>query len=707
MDREIIHVIESIGIGGAQSMMYELYEAIRMYYPSVKQRVIVLNKKRTGEGNLPPYNIHYFQTLPSLFRKIVLEMEQPPLVLFHKLMNSTMEEIRKLIKKCPIVAINHTQNEPNRHDTILPVDHVVAVCSNMRKTLVRFCFKTPISVIYNGINGANYRSINPMKREEGNVFITGRTNVLNTIKYSNDWINWCARVKLPKKMIHEYIGGGSYYEKALSLVASKKSPTNEVRVLGPINDFQEKISRVKSWDIFLYEINRNEGLSISVLEALACGVPVICSNHHGNNEVIKNGINGYVFDNHEEAEMFLTELCLDDKMLSDLKESTLKYFDDNLDARFMAKHYIELFEKICSGEKFEVARPEKIEIVHPKPFVKAIKQKIKVKRKEIRIKQLCIRQNKIVKKTKVYIDKVKFDKSNVKLNEITDEVEIVEEVIPIVLEKSDLLPDQPELFSILTSSYNSAKYLDNWVDSIITQTYRPLEVILVDDCSNDSTKRRLPRIINRLISNSIQVKVIQHKESKYCGSSYAEALRNASGKFFGVLDSDDMIKGFAVEYIINLYHKYPQVSWIYTQFNVYDEVMQYIREGFSQAPSLGNSLLSLGPVHAFSHWRTFSDRLPDRFSIFQDGLRCAVDKYMGYRMEELGPGMFANRVCYKYRARSHHSISTTMDTRSIWKKIRIEARKRRQDLNIKPHQISILKNVKEQPCLLNQTISSS
>ena len=87
-------------------------------------------------------------------------------------------------------------------------------------------------------------------------------------------------------------------------------------------------------------------MSMSVLESLASGVPVICSDHPGNSEIIEDGINGFVFKNKSDAECLLTELCLNPDLLANLKKTTKKHFNEHLDAKIMASRYMKLFEDI-------------------------------------------------------------------------------------------------------------------------------------------------------------------------------------------------------------------------------------------------------------------------------------------------------------------------------------------------------------------------
>ena len=80
--------------------------------------------------------------------------------------------------------------------------------------------------------------------------------------------------------------------------------------------------------------------------------------------------------------------------------------------------------------------------------------------------------------------------------------------------------------------------------------------------------------------------------------------------------------------------------------------MKKMTKGFSAHPGKKVSLLSAGRNgrHCFSHWRTYRNLINDG-TIFKKGLKSAVDKYMGYRLEELGTGGFIDVPMYYYRKR--------------------------------------------------------
>ena len=244
-------------------------------------------------------------------------------------------------------------------------------------------------------------------------------------------------------------------------------------------------------------------------------------------------------------------------------------------------------------------------------------------------------------------------------------------------------------FTILTSSFNKECYLGDWAKSVLRQTYRPLEVVFVDDCSVDKTSRLINKIMKKFDHRKIIFKYVRNKNRLHCSSSYRVAIEKAGGSFFGVLDADDMLVDDAVEYIMSRYNKYEDVAWIYTQFKICNVYMRDIKVGFCRMPTKWGSMLDSGErrKHVYSHWRTFSRRCNDLEHLLPDGLRCAVDKYMGYRLEELGRGMFVNRICYRYRQGVKRSIVSKESTKATWKRLVQEAIKRREKYNLKPYSI--------------------
>lgn len=107
--------------------------------------------------------------------------------------------------------------------------------------------------------------------------------------------------------------------------------------------------------------------------------------------------------------------------------------------------------------------------------------------------------------------------------------------------QNSAIPDIPperrtELISVIVTAYNIAPYLERGVNSILNQTYRNLEVILVDDGSTDEGGQ----ICDRLAEKDDRL-VIIHKENRGPGDARNVGMDIAKGKFIGFVDGDDWI----------------------------------------------------------------------------------------------------------------------------------------------------------------------
>ena len=96
--------------------------------------------------------------------------------------------------------------------------------------------------------------------------------------------------------------------------------------------------------------------------------------------------------------------------------------------------------------------------------------------------------------------------------------------------------------SIIVPVYNAEKYLEICVESILNQTYKFLEIILVDDGAKDSS----PQICDRLRDKDNRISVI-HKENEGAGKSRNRGIEAATGDYILFIDSDDCIKPTLVE----------------------------------------------------------------------------------------------------------------------------------------------------------------
>ena len=93
------------------------------------------------------------------------------------------------------------------------------------------------------------------------------------------------------------------------------------------------------------------------------------------------------------------------------------------------------------------------------------------------------------------------------------------------------------LLTIIVPVYNILEYLPRCVHSITAQTYRNLEILLVDDGSTDGTGE----LCDRLAGEDSRIRVL-HKENGGSSSARNLAIEQARGEYLGFVDSDDYIE---------------------------------------------------------------------------------------------------------------------------------------------------------------------
>ena len=90
--------------------------------------------------------------------------------------------------------------------------------------------------------------------------------------------------------------------------------------------------------------------------------------------------------------------------------------------------------------------------------------------------------------------------------------------------------------SIIMPNYNSARFLDETILSVIGQSYRDWELLIVDDCSTDSSLE----IIKKFQLQDDRIHLIINDKNRGAAYSRNIALKHATGKWVAFLDSDDV-----------------------------------------------------------------------------------------------------------------------------------------------------------------------
>ena len=93
--------------------------------------------------------------------------------------------------------------------------------------------------------------------------------------------------------------------------------------------------------------------------------------------------------------------------------------------------------------------------------------------------------------------------------------------------------------SIIVPFWGVEEFIGECIESILCQTYKDFELLLVDDCSQDGSKL----IAEKYASIDSRVKIISHRENLGLGGARNTGLSHARGKYIWFVDSDDMLEG--------------------------------------------------------------------------------------------------------------------------------------------------------------------
>jgi len=111
-----------------------------------------------------------------------------------------------------------------------------------------------------------------------------------------------------------------------------------------------------------------------------------------------------------------------------------------------------------------------------------------------------------------------------------------DENIPNFSNEKNLLKKDPKI-SVIIPLYNGGKYLNYSLGSVLNQTLKEIEVIIVDDNSNDDSLK----IIKNYMENDERIILIRNKENRKILFCKSIGVLNSKGKYIFVLDQDDMI----------------------------------------------------------------------------------------------------------------------------------------------------------------------
>lgn len=121
--------------------------------------------------------------------------------------------------------------------------------------------------------------------------------------------------------------------------------------------------------------------------------------------------------------------------------------------------------------------------------------------------------------------------------------------------------------SVILTSYNHEKFLAESIESVLNQTYKDFEFIIVDDCSKDSSWQ----IIEKYKNDYPEIQILRH-EYNWGNGVVADIVKNhTSGEYIAIHHSDDLWEADKLEKQIAVFREHPEYAAVFTNASAIDE----------------------------------------------------------------------------------------------------------------------------------------
>ena len=133
------------------------------------------------------------------------------------------------------------------------------------------------------------------------------------------------------------------------------------------------------------------------------------------------------------------------------------------------------------------------------------------------------------------------------------------------------------LVSVICLCYNHAKYVRECIDSVLNQTYKNIQIIIVDDASTDQSKV----VIQKIVASHPEITFIDLKKNLGNCKAFNKGLAEAKGDYIVDLATDDMFTTERIAKQIALFERLPKdFGVVHTNASYIDENGSYLRDHY-------------------------------------------------------------------------------------------------------------------------------
>ncbi len=134
-----------------------------------------------------------------------------------------------------------------------------------------------------------------------------------------------------------------------------------------------------------------------------------------------------------------------------------------------------------------------------------------------------------------------------------------------------------ELISVVIPFYNEANYFDSCINSVLSQTYSKIEILIINDGSDKIYVEKLNKIQSK---HPDKIKIF-NQENQGVSAARNLGIKNSNGEYIAFLDSDDLWLPHKLEHQINLIKKY-KIDFIHGSYSIINEHNSFIGKFISK-----------------------------------------------------------------------------------------------------------------------------
>jgi len=217
------------------------------------------------------------------------------------------------------------------------------------------------------------------------------------------------------------------------------------------------------------------------------------------------------------------------------------------------------------------------------------------------------------------------------------------------------------IISVIMPVYNGQKYVGEAIESILSQTYKNFEFIIIDDGSNDGTTD----ILKHYHKNDKRIIILQNQENKGVAYSRNKGIATAQGKYIAVMDSDDISVDTRFDLEIDFLETHPEIGAVgsnYRKITMNGDLTDF-QTSYSLSPGINRWRLFFANQHC--HPATMIRRdLFERFRVkYDENIQYAVDYDLWFQINEVSK--IANIPNILHYLRSHKNSLTKSNPQKV------------------------------------------